>query len=143
MDITEFLTARYDEDEGVARAVDVDDDPSDGRWRVEEASDYTGIREWRVGADVSWGFSWAARTYDEVAAAYIVTWDPARALADLTAKRAIVAEYRTHAEHRQRYGDKETDYSWGARTKLDWICKLLAAPYAEHPDYDLAWRIDG
>jgi hypothetical protein len=81
MTLTEFLTARLDEDEADAR----DDDGSPTP---------------------------------------IGMWDPDRVLAEVAAKRAIV--------------DKATDYD--ERWALDEVLRHIAAPYADHPDYDEAWR---
>lgn len=149
-DLVEFLTARLNEEQRLAEWAAKPhlgpQEPGDTAvWQVEEwvpSEHEEGAVPAAIWVTDRSEMGIGQMRPDRGIPAHIAYWDPARVLADIAAKRAIVAEYRTHAEHRQRYGDKETDYSWGARTKLDWICKLLAAPYAAHPDYDEAWRID-
>ena len=69
-----------------------------------------------------------ARKDDEVASRY---WDriadPARVLAECEAKRRIV-------DWRAETADRE------AQDVLDDVLQYLALPYADHPDYDEAWR---
>jgi hypothetical protein len=96
--ITEFLTARLDEDEAVARRAD--------DFEVEE-------------------FTWASVDYwcasnEE----HGMRWSPRRVLADVAAKRAILG----------------TLLDEGGERMFDDIFRLLALPYAEHPDYDEGWR---
>ncbi|MGZ4524215.1 MAG: DUF6221 family protein, partial [Mycobacteriaceae bacterium] len=64
---------------------------------------------------------------------HIARHDPARVLAECEAKRRIVERYRVC----------EPNYDEGNRLEtrvLDWTMRLLALPYADHPDYDPAWR---
>ena len=148
MDLIEFVTARYDEGEQLARHAAHIAREAGTRWVVGPAryvEDYEFVSIHTEPPNVievaGAGFDGTGGIHGLVYAEHIARHDPARVLADIAAKRAIVAEYRSHLEHREKYGDKETDYSWGARTKLEWICRVLAAPYAEHPDYDPAWAV--
>jgi hypothetical protein len=60
---------------------------------------------------------------------------PARVLADVDAKRQIVAECAFWLE-----GDDGL-WSQDTRANVAWlIAALLALPYADQPDYDEAWR---
>jgi hypothetical protein len=80
-----------------------------------------------------------ARLDDDEAAAYdIARNDPARALADVEAKRRIVAE---HARMAPRYC-RTCDYA-GEQDGRRYGCttlRLLALPHAGHPDYQEEWR---
>jgi len=125
--LTEFLTARFDEDEAVAKRA------TDGGfgWRL---ADLAGGNE--VWADRDAG-GWdafmiattatrlnrnpGAKGFDD--ANHIARHDPARVLAEVEAKRRIVA----FAKHLP---------SVYARCVLE----PMALPYADHPDYDEAWR---
>ena len=122
-DLVEFLTARYDEDELWARN------------REERAKDLYRILKGataQIGADTP-----------TPSVAHPQTNPATRALADLAAKRAIVALYQEALEWRLKVGAAdETAESWGSRTKLAFVCRMLAAPYGAHPDFDPAWRID-
>ena len=62
---------------------------------------------------------------------FVFGWDfePDRLLAESEAKRRIV-ERATDYEHRVEAAFDEAEY----------ICRILAAVYSDHPDYDEAWR---
>lgn len=83
----------------------------------------SGIRPWElmeVGDGVEYGS---------------VCIDAARALAEVESKRAILALHR--GTHRCEWGDLKMDNQCEAR-----VLRLLAAVYADHPDYDQAWSPD-
>lgn len=64
--------------------------------------------------------------------------DRVHALADLAAKQRILAEHLGDDEIREH--QCMTCYGVGF---VDWPCptvRLLAVPFADHPDYDEAWR---
>lgn len=62
---------------------------------------------------------------------------PEHVLADVAAKRAIVEEYvEADAYYRVR-----ADAPAGELTGLRTAVLLLAQPYADHPDFDPAWRM--
>ncbi len=108
-DLVAFLAARLGEDEAVARAV------PDGRFAYEMCD----VRE-------------PVRTHGE-------RHDPARVLAEVAAKRAIVAAYE-RAEVAFRMGQ---EYEDGMVTALDEAGEHLAYVYAEHPDYNPGWQPAG
>jgi pyrimidine deaminase RibD-like protein len=105
MTITEFLTARLDEDEAAARDV------------LEN-----GLVSWDEARQILYRAGWHA----ERAEAHIARHDPARVLADVAAKRAIVALHPCD--------------DCGMGNDPCSTLRLLAQPYAEHPDYDEEWR---
>lgn len=137
--IVEFLTARYDEIEAAARAA------------VANAGDSIGdAGPWIVGADlnprvnpttvfrpspVSPGRFVNACDTDYAGpdaldvARHIALHDPAYVLADITAKRRILAEFTQVVEN-----GGDGDY------RLEQVFKMLALPFAAHPDYDESWR---
>ncbi|WP_329424024.1 DUF6221 family protein [Streptomyces sp. NBC_01268] len=55
-------------------------------------------------------------------------------LVDIDAKRRIVAYLVGELE------DSGGDNPWWYDDKLTPVLRLLALPYADHPDYDEAWR---
>lgn len=73
---------------------------------------------------------------DHDAARHIARWDPRRVLAECEAKRGIVARLTelARAEGDETYGD--------ASVALTDTIRRLALPYADHPDYEPAWRVD-
>lgn len=101
-DLIEFLRARLNEDERIARAAD--DDGMSG-----------------------------------VPGEHIVRWDPARVPAEVEAKRRIIDLCEEWIE----IGEIPPNATWsdeaaGGVVARD-VLSLLALPYADHADYDLAW----
>lgn len=125
MDIVEFLTARLRDDQAHA----------------DQAAKFAG-REW------SELWSGAVETADDMfitndsgVSRHIERYDPARVLADVAAKQAILA---LHAPTDDDPGGPpyciECQRYDGAGKPCPTIL-LLAAPYADHPDYDPAWAV--
>lgn len=83
------------------------------------------------------------RTVD---AGHIARWDPARVLAEVAAKRRILDEHQPIdgvSWHGCTTCDAQGWGSCGCAGSGDWPCdtvKLLALPYADHPDYREEWR---
>lgn len=123
MTITEFLNARYDEDEQVARAA------TPGHWGPSGHSVLTSD-------DIE--FIEASRT-DSV---HIARHDPARALREITAKRALL---RAHPF--EPYADEPSEgfcaeCQRGGSAGV-WPCptvRIMSAVYADHPDYRQEWK---
>jgi hypothetical protein len=110
-DQTEFLLARIAEDEAAAQwAVRFKyDHPSDSPWRRAQIAIDRG----------------AAFSSDP----HVARWDPARVLAECEAKRRIIDQAEQWIENY----DEGTDPMSAA------TLRLLALPYADHPDYDPKW----
>lgn len=144
--LVEFLTARLDEDQAVARVAL----STSGVWDAYEINDepqrqsMTGVQlvERQDAGDVSLGVVLATRdrfpgmltnSGDVLAPgqtgiewfAHIARHDPARVLREVEAKRAIVALTLNLTD-----GDPD-EFS---------TLRHLAAVYSDHPDYDEAWR---
>lgn len=151
MTLTEFLLARIAEDEADARAA-IDPERPGTHWQwVRNHDDVpTPAPTWDDG-------SVGLRTVEHFptpvvgplpafvlnhvemdeprAAPHIARHDPARVLAECEAKRLIV--HRHHAPHECPGNGPQTYY----RTELGCpTVRDLALPYADHPDYDEAWR---
>lgn len=144
MDIAEFLEARWAERAAVAKGA-----PG---WKLEHwtaikyASKDSG-RNWRVDAE-------PRCVVDAVAAEdaeHIALNDPAAVLADIEAKRAILAEHRPSypVTYPKPSGQPtcttchDGGFDWEPPA---WPCRtvrLLIAPFAAHPDYDQTWRPEG
>ena len=163
MTLLEFITARLDEDEATARAA------GDGRWRVDHwldprSSCPTGCSCRRVeGLDFT---VYDEGGHDEAQAAHIARHDPARVLREVEAKRALLALHhhlryvepldaasKYEEDHRPAF-DESPRYVGCAACHYDsrheetypsWWCdtvRLLALPYADHPDYRSEWSPD-
>src|SRR3954447_20235096 len=121
--LTDFLLARIDEDERTAGQatpgpwVPVPVGDAD-RWNV--APRGTAHRD--VAVDRAAG---ACRRPD---AAHITHWDPVRVRAECGARRRIV--------QLQQSALRDDPLDWEA----DEVLRLLAVPYAGHPDYRRTWR---
>ncbi|MBM4819735.1 DUF6221 family protein [Streptomyces actuosus] len=135
----EFLRARFDEDERIAR-------------RTTERQPYD---EWDAVGDDREGD--AARKYWSVAkiarmepipaardlAVHIARHDPARVLREIDAKRQIVAQYVEHERLDRETFDAEGQHARSLvslrAAYLDAV-RELATVYADHPDYRKEWR---
>ncbi len=119
MTLLEFLQARLTEDELTALAA-IDGSPS---WRssleFRDVKDHDG--HYVVAAD---------RHHPSVEqAAHIARHGPSRVLADVEARRMVIADYlRVDAEG-----------SLLERGVLEEVLRQLASVYAEHPDYKRSW----
>lgn len=136
MDLVEFLTARYDEEQRLAGAAS---EPGMGaNWHTAGmGADGRFVAEATEGAG-SWGIARFTFAGHGTHAAY---WDPARVLADIAAKRGLLAFAAEYAsEQEDHYGTGDAPALPPAENP---VLRLLAAPYAGHPDYNPAWRIDG
>lgn len=135
--IRAFLAARYDEDEATARAA------TQGRWHRNQgwasspsidAGEYDtviGPGEVRC-ATYCYGGSSSVEVSDEDAA-HIAHHDPARVLAEVAAKRAILAAASDYMP--------ELDSGDNGEWALDLVVRHLASPYADHPDYSPEWAV--
>jgi hypothetical protein len=129
-DLSEFVLARIEEDEVAARMA------TPARWKLwgmDVMADTSG--DGTVdGATLVAGSRWVdkqgrPRTWN---ANHIIRWQPERALAECKAKRRTVELYG-QIQERQEWQDQ------GARCMYLILCDL-AAVYADHPDYNPAWR---
>lgn len=135
MTITEFLTARYDEEAFIADIALMlgqthEHDPDRGNATV--------TLKWRWGLVVE--YSDRSRHAQSLVAGAPT---PARVLADIAAKRAIMAEHGDTHECSGPSGGLTFDPAlqgddWGGPCNT---LRHLASPYAEHPDFDPAWRV--
>jgi hypothetical protein len=151
MTLVEFLTARWDEAEATAREADFEPwevGPTfgalDNRVYVRREGDpFDSIGTCVIACQVPNMPRFRAN------ARHIAANDPAHVLADITAKRAILAE---HAIKDNGAGKPDSRYCWtcyadrgynaDSSRYLAWCrtVRLLAVPFADHPDYDESWR---
>ncbi|MFI1161411.1 DUF6221 family protein [Streptomyces sioyaensis] len=141
-----FLRARYDEDEEAARAAT----PGPWEWTPEQDLwDQNGPTLIRAGHDgyedrplttvlEGWGHdAWGMHVTEENQT-HIARHNPARVLAEVEAKRAIVDRYAEVQEMDRE--DAEPEFAYGRAVGLGQAVRLLALPYQEHPDYRPEWR---
>lgn len=151
MDLVEFLRARLDEDEAKARAalstqVNLSAGPVNSgtglpsrlevevvdRWHAPPVSDVIGEYEASIrmpGGAIrvtSEGTGISARDCAE----HIARHDPARVLAEVDAKRQVIAWYEASV---RSLGE-------GLSASNRHAVQVFAGVYADHPDYDEAWR---
>jgi len=149
MTLVEFLEARLDEDEAVARAAI----PTLGRAK-HELPDGPPYFEWvQVPGDGVWRADYRTvegigfEIYDEGGhgdeeAAHIARHDPARVLREVEAKRAILAEHERVGETCETCSDTYHGFDcegWEEPYPCPTL-RALAAVYADHPDYHAEWR---
>jgi hypothetical protein len=144
-DLIAFLRARLDEDEQVVRAA------TPGPWQ--DGGGYvTDTGPHGPNAQIT-DYGTQDGEQGSADSAHIARWDPARVLAEVDAKRRILAEYEqtvTRAADMEP-GTPET-YTrrlreWSEQraqmTALNGVLRLLTLPYADYPDYRPEWRPDG
>lgn len=126
MDLVQFLRDRLDEDEQAARRVK-------SSWRqVGE----TGVI---VASDGGHAEECANGNWTGIAE-HIVRHDPARVLAEVDAKRALLD---LHGPGEFEYSDVDVCMVCDQQDPEPYPCRtvrLLALPYADHPDYRDEWR---
>jgi hypothetical protein len=128
-DLVAFLRARLDEDEQVAEALrgvrfHAYEEGGDDGWAIESDPDGD------PGAIVG----------ERALAEHIARWDPARVLAEVTAKRRIISLFSHASPHSVMSGQAEReDFRNGWQFAMWDALPLLAVPYASHPDYRAEW----
>lgn len=154
----EFLTARYDEREAKAKAA------TPGPWQDSGTilAGVLGAGHQTVAACNSseWDnqeYSYPASAEESANSAFIAANDPAYVLADIAAKRAILELHEAvpyyGLDQRGRWlpctGEPKLWYC-GSCQDDDGIIngelpcdtlRILAAPFADHPDYNPAWQL--
>ena len=125
-DLIEFLRARLDEEQDLAR-----------RAAFGWGAEWTAVRDeddWaRVTADGSLN---VAGSEDVDVIRHAACWDPARVLAEIAAKRAAIDE---HVVDDDPTGE---GVFCNSCDRFDYPCRTLRAlaqPYSSHPDYDPEW----
>jgi hypothetical protein len=117
--LTDFLLARIAEDEAAVAAI-LRQHPS---WTADDG-DVLDQPEYAI-----------AHARGNYAASHIARWDPARVLAESEAKRSVVELHRTDATDPEVIVCAVCLYGPPCET-----LRLLALPYADHPDYRPEWR---
>jgi hypothetical protein len=131
VELVDFLRARLDEDEALAR------EAPPGPWHIGNAVDpsqpcsvhtFPGVR---LVAD---GLNW-------LVAEHIARQNPARALAEVEAKRAVIRdfEFAELALSPAEPGTSPHDLMAGAANTLKRTLRLFARVYRNHRDFDPAW----
>jgi hypothetical protein len=130
MDLVEFLRARLDRDEQMARAC------SGSPWQATPAG--------TVGTDPGPGDpgagepAFVATAENGAYAEHIARHDPARVLAEVAARRRILDEYEKQSWILgQGHRTPELEAAQEVRER---VLRLLALPHASHPAYQEEWR---
>ena len=150
MTLTEFLLARIAEDEADARTaigIAPGDDRTPSDWWVKEEHSMVYAGHWVPVVET------AERSIPNGEGDGVITWrvpatldhiarhDPDRVLAECEAKRRIVAEHPEQVDMiPESEGFGSVQYEVPGRRYVPEVLRLLAMPYADHPDYDEAWR---
>jgi hypothetical protein len=122
MTLTEFLLSRIAEDEAVARLPDLMWPSS---WTA-KFRDYEALRE--------------TKPRDYAMGRYCTQFDPARVLAECEAKRRIVEDMVSSIEWAGSADCPDPAPYLRRVGTLQEVIRLLAIPYADHPDYDETWK---
>lgn len=130
--LTEFLLARLDEEEAMARAAIDDDSGQDGGF--EDA--YEDLTRPPSGVGIAQG------GFGEAAARMIVWNTPRRVLADIRAKRSMITRARTYAsavDEQERRGE-DTTLMLPRWSEWDMAMRYIGLVHVDHPEYRREWR---
>ncbi|MFF4848810.1 DUF6221 family protein [Streptomyces sp. NPDC001194] len=131
-----FIQERLDEDERSARAA------TPGPWVSDEPWLADWVKSGILGhvADCSIGAGYRAQSIPD--AAHIARYDPARALAEIDTKRRIVQLYTTARGWADRAEDIQVSGNNSQVASVAYldVLRLLALPYADHPEFREEWR---
>jgi hypothetical protein len=140
-DLVEFLRARLDEDEKAARAVPPLGHNYDmGGNRQDER--FTFGRTLPSSAD-GMG-NWSEHRDSPTTKAHFSRWTPSRVLAEVEAKRRIIDLHQPSppvAAVVSLHGPIDPICAADALIYPCDTIKALALPYADHPDFDPAWKL--
>ncbi|RDI13462.1 hypothetical protein DEU38_13437 [Rhodococcus sp. AG1013] len=143
-EIVEFLRARLDEDERVARAAVIRYGLT--WWRTDAPDDVDEYADWPgfvCGDHPALAVLDRDDDNDGPHADHIARHDPARVAREVAAKRAILAqeeEARAHYDHIKSSATYPVETSIGHVVALATVIRHLASAYADHPDYREDWR---
>lgn len=129
MTIVDFLTARLDEKQAVAQAA--------LEAAISRAAPARTPGAWHAPGDDP-----------DMPSSFELVFEPEAILLDIAAHRAILAEHK-HAPATEPstddFGCRICAYDRGDSVLYGWgwcnTVRMLALPYADHPDYDPAWRV--
>ncbi|MFJ4837162.1 DUF6221 family protein [Streptomyces sp. NPDC088746] len=133
-DLVQFLRARLDDDSAAARAASWDEDGDrwdtqhQGQWSVIDHTD-DGVIEVPPHA-----------ANDAGVAQHMARHDPARVLREVEAHRLLLKRY-DEPETSPDLPDSMNKLTSGVqRQVLADVFRVLALPYADHPDYQETWK---
>jgi hypothetical protein len=129
-DLIAFWTARLDEAEAVARGAG-DGSSAGYRWHEVDPTGQPGLIGTGSGDVVTFnrGTAAYAASPSPGQAAHIALNDPAAALADIAADRALIA----------LLGQAEREDDYDASRVLREVASIRAARFSDHPDYKQEW----
>jgi hypothetical protein len=141
-DLVAFLKARLDEDEAAANALATGGNPAIGKAGQWNAYIEGGDDGWAFEDDAANGVGAIVGSHE--LAAHIARYDPARAVREVTAKRAIVARHKTDIDPADAlYGNSARCEECGTYVVLMGPCptlRILAAVWSDHRDYHDEWK---
>lgn len=136
-----FMSARLDEEEAAAKAVDDNSAPWDGQWQPRERHALETYNGWVLAVSVPAGSDFQPGVVEHIA-----RHDPARALREVEAKRARIAVLHEAVSEmdRQLADDDAKKIDQGVaigRYQMALVAvKHDAAIYSDHPDYSEKMR---
>jgi hypothetical protein len=119
-ELVAFLAARLDEDEAAAKLAAREG----GTWKQDDPVRYPGSIS-SLGGQVVYDEG----SPDEYQAAHIARYDPARALREVEAGRAIIAAYQPNGQ----------GVAYTLEAGLEFALRQFAAVYRDHPACDPTW----
>lgn len=151
MTLSEFLLARFAEDEAIARAAVIPaweggqrSQPELAEWTYADGAEVEYVQTPEMLAEpypqrlyVTCDGEGLTPAVEESVGPHIARHDPARVLAECEAKRRIVTLHDAALRAELANGDAS---AYGADLMHSDVLRLLALLYADHPDYRDEWR---
>lgn len=131
-DLVAWLRTQLDEDERLAAAA------APNAWTVDQFTNQMG-GEFLVIADYAQGAP-AFALRDKSTAEHIATHDPARVLAEVQSKRAILARYEDCERRTEDAEYSRIEALEQIREYEDFVLPALALPYVDRPGFQEEWR---
>ncbi|MCX4801770.1 DUF6221 family protein [Streptomyces sp. NBC_01214] len=133
-DLVQFLRDRLDEDEQAAQQAIACEFLTSGQWLARgpygDDDRFGNMQSEQNEQIIEDGLLWGT-------VAHIARHDPARVLAEVDAKRRLLAIHR-------RFVDEPGQACLGCAGGIEWeacpVVRLLALPYADHPYFREEWR---
>lgn len=137
MNVDQFLLARLDEDEQVARAIDSKQLDSGWSARYNQFGLANTPPGWYITPHIG-------LAYEEESARHIARFNPGRVLSEIEAKRRLVEKFRVND---CGWGGLTSPVHWdelpnaraGANYALWDVLRVLCIAYSDHPDFVPAW----
>jgi len=130
--LTEFLSARIDEDARIAQGIPDHSEPWDGRWMADGDRALRTYNGWVLATS-------GASEFTPGLTAHIARHDPARVLREVAAKRRLIERYERAVAVPESVSSFVRGQDSGYREACLDAIQDATTVYSDHPDYRQEW----